>query len=80
MREITLTIKLSNGKSKATHFTIWRRAGLERKERFALIHEGAEIIGEEEWGDESFGVYEKQAALSVGIERGESFFVKFEYV
>ena len=80
MKEITLTIETSNRKAQATRFAIWRRVDLEKKERYALIHEGAEVIATEEWADESFATYEKQAAMAVGIEHGEAFLVKFKYV
>lgn len=80
MKEITLTFKDTSGKSQTTRFAIWRRADLERKERFALMGNGAELISGEDWDDETFARYEKAAALAAGIERGEAFLVKFEYI
>ena len=80
MKEITLTLKGSDGKARATRFMIWRRSDLEKKERYALMSDGAELIAGEDWDDEDFATHEKEAAMAVSIERGESFLVKFEYV
>lgn len=80
MNEITLTVEGSDGKTRATRFTIWRRSDLEKKERYALMSDGAELISGDDWDDEGFARDEKQAAMMVGIEHGESFLVKFEYV
>ena len=80
MQQITLTIETSDGRQRPTRFTIWRRADLEKKERYALMADGAELISGEDWDDEGFATYEKQAALAVGIKPGEDFLVKFKYV
>ncbi len=74
---VTMSFKDSGNRTQTGTFTIYRRSDLTKDERYSLIDQGADLIGDEEWEDEDSATVEKKAALQAGIAQGESFYVTY---